>query len=372
MNADQLKYRIAITLIKGIGNSLAKNLIAYLGSEEAIFTEKQQSLAKIPGIGDVLSKEIVNQNVLKRAEQEVEFILKNKIKTYYYTDKEYPFRLRECHDSPILIYARGNSNLNDGKFIGIVGTRNATEYGKDICKKLIFDLAQHQPNSIIVSGLAYGVDICAHKAALEADIPTIAVVGHGLDRIYPAVHRPVAAKMIDKGLILTEYLSQTNPDRQNFVQRNRIIAGLCDATVVIESAIRGGALITAEIANDYNRDVFAFPGRVNDEWSAGCNALIKANKASLIESADDILRFMNWEKQTEKNQMNIQTSLFVDLTDEEQNIVTILRQFSDGLQLNELSIKLEKPVSKISSLLLEMEFKGIVKCLPGNLYKIVK
>lgn len=373
MKTELLKYKIGITLIKGIGNNLAKNLIAYLGSEEAIFTEKQQHLAKIPGIGDVLSKEIVNQNVLKRAEQEVEFILKNKIQPHYFTDKEYPFRLKECADSPIMIYTRGKCNLNDGKFIGIVGTRNATDNGKENCKKLITDLAQHQPNSIIVSGLAYGVDICAHKAALESDLATIGVVGHGLDRIYPAAHRPVAAKMVENGLVLTEYLSQTNPDRQNFVQRNRIIAGLCDVTIVVESAARGGALITAELANDYNRDVFAFPGRTNDEWSAGCNALIKNNKASLIESADDIMRFMNWEKQNESSSTtNIQTTLFLDLSDEEQNIVSTLRHYSEGLQLNELSIKLEKPISKISSLLLEMEFKGIVKCLPGNLYKIVK
>ena len=234
---------------------------------------------------------------------------------------------------------------------------------------MISDLASSLPNAIIVSGLAYGVDICAHKAALEVGLPTIAVIGHGLDRIYPATHRPTAVKMLQEGALLTEYLSGTNPDRQNFVQRNRIIAGLCDATVVVESAARGGALITAELANDYNRDVFAFPGRVNDEWSAGCNALIRNNKASLIESADDILRFMNWEKQNSGSVLNVQTSLFLDLSDEEQSIVSILRQNIDGIQLNELAIQLEKPVSKISSMLLEMEFKGVVKCLPGNLYR---
>jgi DNA processing protein len=178
--------------------------------------------------------------------------------------------------------------------------------------------------------------------------------------------------MVENGMLITEYMSGTNPDRQNFVQRNRIIAGLCDATVVVESASKGGALITAEQANDYNRDVFAFPGRVNDEWSAGCNALIKANKASLIESADDMLRFMNWEKQNVSNQVNIQTTLFLDLTDEDQNIVSLLRQFADGIQLNELAIKLEMPVSKVSAMLLELEFKGILKCLPGSVYKIVK
>lgn len=372
MNDETLKYKIGITLIKGIGNNLAKNLIAYIGSEEGVFREKQKNLAKIPGIGEMLSNEIVSQNVLARAEQEIEFILKNKIQTSYFTDRDYPFRLKECADSPIMIYSKGNCDFNNGKFVGIVGTRNATETGKENCKKLITDLGTMQPNTIIVSGLAYGIDICAHKSALDAGLPTIGVIGHGLDRIYPAAHRPTAVKMLQDGALLTEYLSQTNPDRQNFVQRNRIIAGLCDAIVVVESAVRGGALITAEVANDYNRDVFAFPGRVTDEWSAGCNALIKNNKASLIESADDLQRFMNWEKQDLSSTSVVQTALFLDLSDEEQAIVSILRQNPEGIQLNELAIQLEKPISKISSMLLEMEFKGVVKCLPGNLYKIIK
>lgn len=372
MYDNSLKYKIGITLIKGIGNNLAKNLIAYVGSAEGVFREKQQNLAKIPGIGDMLSNEIVKQNVLARAEQEIEFIKKNKIQTSYFTDRDYPFRLKECSDSPIMIYTKGNCDLNNGKFVGIVGTRNATETGKENCKKLIADLASAQPNTIIVSGLAYGVDICAHKGALDSVLPTIGVIGHGLDRIYPAIHRPTAVKMLQDGALLTEYLSQTNPDRQNFVQRNRIIAGLCDAIVVVESAVRGGALITAEVANDYNRDVFAFPGRVTDEWSAGCNALIKNNKASLIESADDILRFMNWEKQNSTIIPIVQTALFLDLSDEEQAVVITLRQNTEGIQLNEIAIQLEKPISKISSMLLEMEFKGIVKCLPGNVYRIIK
>ncbi|MDD4991670.1 MAG: DNA-processing protein DprA [Paludibacter sp.] len=372
MSDETLKYKIGITLIKGIGNNLAKNLIAYIGSAEGVFREKQKNLAKIPGIGDVLSAEIVAQDVLKRAEQEIEFIVKNKIQTSYFTDRDYPYRLKECPDSPIMLYSKGNCDVNSGKFIGIVGTRNATETGKENCRKLIADLAVAQPNAVIVSGLAYGVDICAHKAALDAGLATIGVVGHGLDRIYPAAHRPTAVKMIENGALLTEYLSLTNPDRPNFVQRNRIIAGLCDATVVVESAVRGGALITAEVANDYNRDVFAFPGRVTDEWSAGCNALIKNNKASLIESAVDILKFMNWENQNSTSNQSVQMALFPDLSDEEQAIVTALRQNLDGYQLNELAILLEKPISKISSLLLEMEFRGVVKCLPGNLYRIVK
>jgi len=372
MNEDTLKYKIGITLIKGIGNNLAKNLIAYIGSVEGVFNEKQQNLAKIPGIGEILSKEIVSQNVLKRADREIEFIIKNKIQTSYFTDHEYPYRLKECPDSPILIYIKGNCDLNAGKFVGIVGTRNATETGKENCKKLIADLRNAQSNTTIVSGLAYGVDICAHKAALDTGLPTIGVIGHGLDRIYPASHRPTAVKMVQEGALLTEYLSQTNPDKQNFVQRNRIIAGLCDAIVVVESGIKGGALITAEIANDYNRDVFAYPGRVTDEWSVGCNALIKNNKASLIESADDILRFLNWEKHESGKATVVQTAMFVDLSDDEQCIITSLRQSMEGIQVNDLALKLIKPISKISSLLLELEFKGLVKCLPGGMYRIVK
>jgi len=369
---ETLKYKIGITLIKGIGPNLAKNLIAYVGSVEGVFCEKQSALAKIPGIGEILSREIVAQNVLPRAEKEIEFIQKNKIKTYYYTDREYPFRLKECFDSPLLIYSKGNCDLNNGKFVGIVGTRKATEAGKENCKKLINELAASQQNTIIVSGLAYGVDICAHKAALDEGLPTIGILGHGLDRIYPAANRPTAVKMMSDGALVTEYLSMTNPDRPNFVQRNRIIAGLCDAIIVIESAVRGGALITAEIANDYNRDVFAFPGRVNDEWSAGCNALIKNNKASLIESANDLCRFMNWENKDTIGTQSVQTAIFLDLSDEEQEIVTTLRQYSEGMQMNELAVMLAKPASKISSMLLEMEFKGVVKCLPGSVYKIVK
>lgn len=369
---NALTYRIGLTLIKGIGNNLAKNLLAYTGSEEAIFREKQSVLAKIPGIGEVLSKEIVQQNVLSRAEEEIAFIEKNKITPLYFTDRDFPYRLKECPDSPIMLYTKGNLPLNEGKFVAVVGTRNATEQGKENCRKLISDLAEAGLHAVIVSGLAYGVDICAHKAALENGLPTIGVIGHGLDRIYPSAHRPTAVKMLESGILLTEYMSGTNPDRQNFVQRNRIIAGMCDATVVVESANNGGALITAELANDYNRDVFAFPGRVTDEWSAGCNLLIKSNRAALIDSAADILRYMNWEPQTSNKTAPVQTMLFADLSDDEQQLVSILRQNIDGLQVNELALKTEKPVSKISSLLLGMEFKGIVKCLPGNLYKIIK
>jgi DNA processing protein len=369
---ENLKYRIGITLIKGIGNALAKNLIAYLGSEEAVFREKQPTLAKIPGIGDVLSREIVNQSVLKRAEEEIDFIEKNKITPLYFTEKTYPYRLKECADAPVILYTKISCNLNNVKIIAVVGTRNATSEGKENCAKMIADVAAVFPETIVVSGLAYGVDICAHKAALDNGLITVGVVGHGLDRIYPFAHRSTAIKMLNGGGLVTEYMSGTNPDRQNFVQRNRIIAGLSDAVVVVESAVSGGALITAHAANEYNRDVFAFPGRVGDLYSSGCNALIKNNTAALIENAEDLLLAMNWEKPAAKSAQNVQPLLFTELNDNEQSIVVLLRQNTEGLQLNELAIKSGAPISKISPVLLQMEFKNIIKCYPGNVYRMVR
>ncbi len=371
MSNELLKYQIGINLIKGVGPSLAKNLIAYLGSVEAVFKEKRSNLEKIPGIGKVISNEIYTQNVLDRAEREIEFIQKNKIKAIFYTDKAYPYRLKECDDSPIVIYQKGDIELNNGRFVSIVGTRNATEKGREICKQLIVDLNSKISNLIVVSGLAYGIDICAHKTAVDHNIPTIGVLGHGLDRIYPALHRSTAVKMLSEGALITEFMSGTKPDKQNFVQRNRIIAGMCDALVVVESAKKGGALITANLANDYNRDVFAVPGGVYDEWSAGCNLLIKSNKAALIESAKDIVNLMNWEV-SKRNDKEIQTNLFTELNENEQLIFGMIRQFPDGVNVNEIAVQLKLPFSKLSSQLLEMEFKGVIKCLPGGKYRIVK
>lgn len=371
MSLDLLKFRIGITLINGIGNNIAKNLIAYLGNEEAVFKEKRKALSRIPGIGETLAKEIVNhKHALLRAEQEIEFILKNNIQHLYYTDKNYPFRLKECPDAPLILFAKCAQNLNDAKFVGIVGTRNATDYGKEICYTLATALATI-PNLVIVSGLAYGIDICAHKSALDFKIPTVGVVAHGLDVIYPSAHRSVAVRMLEQGGIVTEYLSKTKPDRQNFVQRNRIIAGMSDALIVVESAQKGGALITAELANDYNRDVFAFPGRINDQWSKGCNALIKNNRASLIESPDDFIRQIGWDLQTSRKE-DVQMVMFMDLSEEETVIYSIIRKYPDGIHVNELSIASSFPYSKLTSLLLEMEFKALVKCIPGGIYKAVK
>jgi len=369
MNLDLLKFSIGITLINGIGNNLAKNLIAYLGNEEAVFKEKKKVLSKVPGIGNVLAQEIVNQRqVLLRAEQEIEFIIKNNIQCYYFTDKNYPFRLKECPDAPLILYAKCSQNLNDARFLSIVGTRKATDYGKGICKKFIHELSTVS-NLVIVSGLAYGIDIYAHKTALEAGIPTIGVIAHGLDRIYPESHRSTAVRMLQQGGLVTEYISKTNPDRQNFVQRNRIIAGLSDAVVVVESAAKGGALITADLANDYNRDVFAFPGRIDDEWSVGCNSLIKTNRASLIDTAGDFMKTMGWENQSVADQTHRQQELFVELTEDEQFIYTAIRKYPDGIQVNQLAVETAMSFSKLTAILLQMEFKMLLKCLPGGIYK---
>lgn len=370
MKTEELKYRIAVTLINGVGNSLARNLITYLGSEEAIFQEKKHTLMKVPGIGDTIAGEIVKRKeVLGRAESEIEFILKNKIGVHYFTDDSYPRRLRECADAPLLLYSRATADLNSQRVVSIVGTRNATEYGKAQCRELIAGLSA-VPSLLIVSGLAYGVDICAHKASLDAGIPTVGVVAHGLDRIYPGHHRPTAVRMLDKGGLVTEYLSQTNPDRQNFIQRNRIIAGMSDAIVVVESGLKGGALITAELGNDYYRDVFAIPGRASDPWSKGCNALIKSNKAALIESSDDLLNCLGWQINTSLPP-STQATLFPLLSEEEQLVYATIQSELSGVQVNDLSVTLALPYSKISALLLSLEFKSVVRCLPGGIYNLV-
>jgi len=360
-------FDIALSLIKGIGHIRAKSLIAYCGSAEAIFNEKKQKLIKIPDIGAYCSKFIMEQKktVLESAEKEMEFIKKHNITPLCFYENDYPKRLKYCDDSPIIIYFKGKCNLNNSKVISIVGTRNATDYGKEFCSRFITELAAH--NMLIVSGLAYGIDITAHKEAINNNISTVAILGHGLDKIYPYVHRSVALKMIENGGLLTEFITGTKPDRENFPMRNRIIAGLSDAVIVVEARETGGALITAEIANSYNRDVFALPGRISDECSVGCNRLIKTNKAALIQSAKDLEYIMGWEIINNANP--VQKKLFVELTDEEEKIVTLLKS-NEERSIDIIAIQSEMSMSKVSAILLNLEFKGIVKCLPGKIYRL--
>lgn len=364
---DDLSHKIAISLIPGIGSVTARNLIAYVGSVEGVFQEKEKNLIKIPGIGEVNAQKIIRQNVLERAKREVDFILKNRIQTFFYLDDNYPSRLKNCSDAPIILYYKGNANLNERRVISVVGTRNASNYGKEVCDELIRNLSEKEYPVLVVSGLAYGIDIQAHKACLKYNLPTVGVFAHGLDKIYPALHAPIAAKMLENGGLISDFISETVIDRQNFLRRNRIIAGLADATIIVESAEKGGALVTADIANSYNRDVFAFPGRSNDLYSRGCNKLIKFNEAILIENLADIEKAMNWDIKT-INPKAVQTSLFIELTAEEQKLVDLLK--GGDRFVDEITIETQLPMSRVSALLLGLEFKGLISSLPGKMYRL--
>lgn len=364
MPNDLLKYQIALTLIPGIGDIVGKKLVAYCGGVEAVFNENRSALLKIPGIGSSTVNSIISQKVLHIAEKEISFIERNNIRPLFYTDKEYPRRLLNCEDGPLLLYYKGNADLNAQRVIGFVGTRKATNQGRVICNQFIVGLKSKEV--LVVSGLAYGIDSCAHKAALDSGLKTVGVLGHGLDRIYPVQNKNLAYNMLDNGGLLTEFISQTNPDRENFPKRNRIIAGMCDAIVVIESARKGGGLITAGIANSYNRDVFAIPGRVNDEYSRGCNMLIKSNRAALAESAADIAYIMGWDdiKVNVKKQRN----LFLQLTENQKLILKLIEDINE-ISIDKLVIKSALPSSKVAAALLTLEFEGLIQSLPGKLYK---
>jgi DNA processing protein len=367
MSELSLKHKIALGLIPRIGDINARKLVSHFGCVEAIFHEPYRNLIKIPGIGSGIAKYISGRSYLEKAEQEAEYITKNNIKPYFYLDNNYPFRLRQCDDSPVVFFFMGNSDLDSAKILSVVGTRNATSRGKEMCEKIIGGLANGHPELIIISGLAYGIDIAAHKAALSNNLQTIGILGHGFKTIYPSVHTSTARIMVKDGGLLTDFLSDALPERNNFLKRNRIIAGISDATLVVESGIKGGALITADIANSYNRDVFAVPGRPDDQWSAGCNSLIKNNKASLTECSDDIELFLNWRP--EKQKVPVQRALFSELEDNEKIIYELLMKQGE-LTIDSLCRSLEIPVNKLSSMLLQMEFKGLVKCHPGNRYRI--
>jgi len=365
MQSEEIMYYIAIDLIPGIGSTLAKRLIAYCGSAQAVFAAKNNNLQKIPGIGALLSKEIVSQQVLWQAEKEMEFIRKHHINAYCYTDNDYPERLRQCEDGPVVFFSKGNIDFNRDKFLSVVGTRNATAYGQSVCEKIIGRLAELGHQAVIVSGLAYGIDICAHRAALNYGLDTVAVMATGLNQIYPGSHTATARQIIAHGALISDFTSDTKLDRKNFLKRNRIIAGLSDATLVIESQAKGGALITADLAQSYNRDVFAVPGRVGDLFSEGCNNLIRQNKAALVQNAEELEYFLRWEKSPE--QQSKQLPLFSDFSEEEQLIIETLRN-KNSESIDVISYRTNIPVGKLSSLLLSLEFKDVVKSLPGKQY----
>ncbi|MFH2141748.1 MAG: DNA-processing protein DprA [Bacteroidota bacterium] len=355
-------------MIPKIGPITAKNLIAYVGSYEGIFAEKESILKKIPGVGPILAKYIKKPEIFKNAQDELEFVKRYNIKTLFYLDENYPNRLKECVDAPILLYYKGDTDFNTKKMISIVGTRKSTPYGKEVCENIVKSLAEKKHNPIIVSGLAFGIDICAHRAALKNGLQTIAILGHGLDIIYPAVHKATAIDIINNGALVTEFGRNSIRDKKNFVRRNRIIAGLTDATIVIESAVKGGALITADIANSYNREVFAVPGNIKNTYSMGCNKLIKINKAALIETSDDIEYLLGWEIPVNKT-VRQQKELIPDLTSGEQKIIDLLKT-DKTLNIDIISLKSGLTISESSALLLELEFKNLIKSLPGKIYKL--
>lgn len=367
MNDTELLHLLALLKVEGIGDVLAKKLLNYFPTAESIFKAKASQLSSIDGIGQVLIKNLKDKSVFELAKAELNFIAENNIKALFYKDENYPNRLKHCIDGPILLFASGNIDFNNRKIISIVGTREITTYGTEFCKKLIEDLAPLNP--IIVSGFAYGVDIVAHKAAMDNNLQTIGVIAHGLNQVYPKVHKKYVGKIEEKGGFLTEFWSTSNPEKENFVKRNRIVAGMSEATIVIESAEKGGSLITANLANDYNRDVFAVPGRTTDKFSQGCNNLIKTQRAHLLTSAADILYILNWELQPKEEKV-IQKQLFISLENDEQKLYDYL--LKNGKQLLDvIALDCDLPVFKTASILLNMELKGVVRPLPGKLFEVV-
>ena len=370
MHEQEIISLLALLKIDGVGDIVAKKLLNHCGNAQEIFKTKASILSSIDGIGQVLIKNLKNKNVFDQAEAEYKYIQSNRINTLFYKDDNYPNKLKHCIDGPVLLFTSGNINLNSQKIISIVGTREITSYGTEFCKKLIEDLAPLNP--IIVSGFAYGVDIVAHKAAMEHNLQTIGVIAHGLNQVYPKVHKKYVAKMEENGGFITEFWSTSNPEKENFVKRNRIVAGMTEATIVIESAEKGGSLITANLANDYNRDVFAVPGRTSDKFSQGCNNLIKTQRANLLTSAADIMYILNWEiASKDKNDKKvIQKQLFVSLENDEQKIYDYL--LKSGKQvLDTIALECDFPVFKISSVLLNMELKGVIRPLPGKLFEVI-
>lgn len=366
MDKQENIYLLALQLIDGVGPATIRKLIEHAGSAKAIFEQKKTIEKNFPRLLPKIKEAIADSSYLKRAEEEVTFCEKHRIQILSFNNDAYPQRLKHCKDAPAILFYQGNANLNYRKVIGIVGTRNATVYGTSIIDKFMGELAEHQHNALIISGLAYGVDIHAHRAAIKHKLPTVAVLGNGSDLIYPSAHRQYAKEMIENGGIITEFPRGTKPDRGNFVSRNRIIAGMCDALIVVESGERGGSLITADLAFSYNRDVFAFPGKVGDPYSAGCNKLIKTQKAALIESIADLEYIMNWAPETNIDQP-IQTSLFEGLDNQEKAILELI--LLDGnVTVDYLAVKMGIPVNRISATLLNMEFKNVIKSLPGNQY----
>jgi DNA processing protein len=364
---SELLYRTALTKIPKVGAVTSKNLIAHFGSAEGVFKANRRDLTHISGIGETIATSILSAEVLKWAENEVQFIEDNHIQVLFHTDANYPRRLRTLNDCPMQLYYNGNADLNAARVVGIVGTRHPSTYGARMCQEIVDGLKQYNP--LIISGLAYGIDITAHRRCLEIDIPTVGIMGNGLQRIYPHDHRATAAEMTQNGGLLTEYPSDQSPDAMHFPMRNRIIAGMCDALIVVETAEKGGSIITANMAADFDRELFAVPGRADDKKSKGCNALIRRQKAQLMESADDLAKHLSWLEMDAKKGAP-QAQLFVELDDTEQLIVNNLKKYENGAVIDALSYDTLLPQSRLAAALLTLEFKGVVRALPGKRFVI--
>ncbi|HEV7621921.1 MAG TPA: DNA-processing protein DprA [Flavisolibacter sp.] len=361
-------YQLALTLVPNIGDIQAKILISYLGDAESIFKAKKQTLKKIEGLNATAIHSLTEFNNFERAEIELAFIEKHKIKILFFTDKGYPKRLLNCAEGPALLFHKGNIDFNNSKIVSIVGTRSFSDYGKQLTETLIRDLAEQ--NIMIISGLAYGIDAIAHKESLKNNLLTVGVVGHGLDMIYPPENANLAKDMINNsGGLLSEFFSGIIPDRHHFPLRNRIVAGMSDATIVIETPIKGGSMITAKLADSYNRDVFAAPGRTTDKGSSGCNYLIKHNKAMMFTDADDVMSVMGW-KDIKKENTNLQKTLFIELSAEEQKIYDLLQE-KETVHIDEINLRSGLSNSNIASAILNLELQNVVKSMPGKMYRII-
>jgi len=360
MDASKI-YQVAISLVPGIGNLLARQLISYCGSAKEVFSASKNKLTQIPGIGHKIANSIHNQSVLWKAEKVISKCEKDNICILHYTDEEYPWRLKQLYDAPVIIYFKGNADLNPSKAISIVGTRRITSYGHRITEQIVSELQKHK--ATIISGLAYGVDHLAHSQALRIGLPTIGVIAGGMNNIYPALHIKTANRMLHQGGIISENEPDIVPEAHFFPERNRIIAGLSDAVIIVEAAKKGGALITAEFANNYNREVFAVPGQIGQYYSTGCNNLIKSHKASIYTSISDIEYILNWDPVKTKTE---DKNISADLSIPEKKIIGVLQQNFDGILIDDLSWKSQIPLNRIASHLLNLEFRGYVKALPGK------
>ncbi len=365
MNNSNLIYQIGLTFLHGIGPKKASILVSKLGSVEAVFYEKLHVIHQRTGIHQNILTQMKREDALNRAEKEASYCVKHGIQTHFYLEHNYPRRLKQCDDAPLLLYSKGKFECNPEKAIAIVGTRNATAYGNDLCEELISNLESH--NIQIISGMAYGIDIIAHQLSVKHGIQTLGILGHGLDRLYPSTHRRTAEQMFENGGLMTEFIPGTKPDRENFPMRNRIVAGMADATIVVESKTSGGSLITAELANDYNRDVFAFPGNIGQQFSAGCNLLIKQQKAQMVVNASDFLEQMGWSTEIEAKNKEVQRTCLIELDDQEKIVFAELERLANQ-HIDVISHKTKLPISTLNVKLFHLEMKGLIKALPGKKY----